>query len=1076
MPARVTSARFVGREREFGRVAGAFERAAAGSANTVLLTAPGGSGTTRFLDEVVGRVATADRPVHVLRGRAAGPVDPPWQAVRQALLPALMALGPAELGQTVGPAGGDVARLFPELARRLSKAHIDGDVPVATSPEREQPRLLEGLLGVLGRLGERRPVLLVLENLHMADAATRAFLTFVARIARDERLLLVGTYQPDRVTSEHPLHATLARIEGAPRPPQIIGFPPLDRREMAALVEAIEGERPSASVVVLVAERSGGNPVVAEELLAARRELHGASLSGTLEDLVIARLALRTTECRRVLRLLAPAERPLSRERLAQVAAAYEYGADRPPPRSSTRPRRGDGALDADVAAGVADALEHGFLVERDGLVMIRHESTARAVVRDVLPHQRAHYHRALATAWADEPVIAAAHWLAAHEPVRAAAAAIDAAGRAEAVAAPADALEALELALELAGGPGASDPGLRSRIPELQRRAAEAAYAGLRATRAVAFAEAALGGLDEGRDRAGLGLLHERLGQYRLAAGDDDGALAALRRAVELVPREAPRDRARVLASLAQLLMIVGSFREAERLAREAIEAAEVAGSDAAPEAIHARTTLGVVLGWGDRPGDAVELLERARGDAGALGRIEDRMRATANLTTVLDLLGRRDEAVEVAYAGIEEARRAGLAAVYGNVLGGNVADTLFALGRWDEARRLSLRALEWSPTGVSFVNAIVNLVIVEIESTAGEEAGRLLGRILLELETGRDVQYAVPAYQATASLALWSGDLVDAARAAERGWRRVRETEDWVLIARMAATALEVDAAVVAAALERRRIAEVAAARQRSASILAAAVRAVDGSGVAPTLGSRREAEAHLATARAFRARLEGRDDPTEWDGVARAWSALGERYRVARARWRQTEAVLAAAGAGSIAEQTRTDARVVRADARGPLREAAAIALELGARPLLREVRELARRALIALPPEVDELLEAPPPEARLDDATLGDGVERVVGIGTAGEVAAAAAAHAPANGDAFGLSHREREVLSLIAQGRTNREIGDRLFISQKTVGVHVGNILAKLGVSGRVEAAAVAIRLGMTERRGPGARR
>ena len=67
------------------------------------------------------------------------------------------------------------------------------------------------------------------------------------------------------------------------------------------------------------------------------------------------------------------------------------------------------------------------------------------------------------------------------------------------------------------------------------------------------------------------------------------------------------------------------------------------------------------------------------------------------------------------------------------------------------------------------------------------------------------------------------------------------------------------------------------------------------------------------------------------------------------------------------------------------------------------------------------------------------------------------------------DTFGLSGREREVLALVAQGRTNREIGERLFISQKTVGVHVGNILSKLEVSGRVEAAAVAIRLGLTDR-------
>jgi DNA-binding CsgD family transcriptional regulator len=73
-------------------------------------------------------------------------------------------------------------------------------------------------------------------------------------------------------------------------------------------------------------------------------------------------------------------------------------------------------------------------------------------------------------------------------------------------------------------------------------------------------------------------------------------------------------------------------------------------------------------------------------------------------------------------------------------------------------------------------------------------------------------------------------------------------------------------------------------------------------------------------------------------------------------------------------------------------------------------------------------------------------------------------------APRRADTFGLSAREKEVLALIAQGRTNREIGERLFISQKTVGVHVGNILAKLRVSGRVEAAAVAIRLGLTDRR------
>ena len=66
--------------------------------------------------------------------------------------------------------------------------------------------------------------------------------------------------------------------------------------------------------------------------------------------------------------------------------------------------------------------------------------------------------------------------------------------------------------------------------------------------------------------------------------------------------------------------------------------------------------------------------------------------------------------------------------------------------------------------------------------------------------------------------------------------------------------------------------------------------------------------------------------------------------------------------------------------------------------------------------------------------------------------------------------FGLSKRELEVLALIAEGRSNPEIGRQLYITRKTVAVHVSNILTKLGVSGRVEAAAAAIRLGITDRK------
>ena len=89
-----------------------------------------------------------------------------------------------------------------------------------------------------------------------------------------------------------------------------------------------------------MAERSGGLPLVAEELLAARRELPSSSLTGSFDDLVVARMAIRSVECRRVARLIALAERPLDRPQLAALAAAYEIGTDRSAPRSIERPAR----------------------------------------------------------------------------------------------------------------------------------------------------------------------------------------------------------------------------------------------------------------------------------------------------------------------------------------------------------------------------------------------------------------------------------------------------------------------------------------------------------------------------------------------------------------------------------------------------------------------------------------------------------------------------------------------------------------------------------------------------------------
>jgi DNA-binding CsgD family transcriptional regulator len=253
------------------------------------------------------------------------------------------------------------------------------------------------------------------------------------------------------------------------------------------------------------------------------------------------------------------------------------------------------------------------------------------------------------------------------------------------------------------------------------------------------------------------------------------------------------------------------------------------------------------------------------------------------------------------------------------------------------------------------------------------------------------------------------------------------------------------------------------VAASRERAGRILAEADRAVAEARAEAGAGGRGEPEASLATAHAFHARLQGRDDAAVWGELAGRWHELGDPYREARARWRQTEAILGGAMAGTSGTRARTDARVVRADAREPLTSAVELAMGLRARPLLRELRQLAGRALIPLPPEVDALLAEPASEPARPRPAVTPGP-----VADATPTATAGVGRSGQGGDTFGLSKRELEVLALIARGRTNREIGDRLFISQKTVGVHVGNILAKLGVSGRVEAAAVAIRLGLED--------
>jgi DNA-binding CsgD family transcriptional regulator len=162
--------------------------------------------------------------------------------------------------------------------------------------------------------------------------------------------------------------------------------------------------------------------------------------------------------------------------------------------------------------------------------------------------------------------------------------------------------------------------------------------------------------------------------------------------------------------------------------------------------------------------------------------------------------------------------------------------------------------------------------------------------------------------------------------------------------------------------------------------------------------------------AKAEAEWTRLQGRSDPKAWQAAVEAFS-FGHVYEVARCQWRLAEALL-----------SRGD----REHATMAAMAAHETAVRLGAEPLRGALEALARRGCLDL------------------------------------------GASVPAERSLAGLTPREVEVLRLLVDGRSNRQIAEQLFISGKTASVHVTNILAKLGVHSRLEAAATARRLGLDQ--------
>ena len=973
---------FVGRERELERLVAAYGAAAGGAPRVAIIAGEAGIGKSRLVTELADAARAAGGRVMI--GACLNLADGglPLLPLAETLRELARTTPWPELERMLGPLRPQLARLVPALGDETA----DADEPLVAG------RMSEGVLAILGRLAADQPTLMVFEDVHWIDRASRDLVTFLARNLSTEPLFVVLTCRtedldPDteRWITELVRQRRVGRLEVAR----------LDRDAVRAQMAALLGAEPEGREVERTWRRSDGNPYFVEEL-AMVGEAHPPT---TLVASLTARLAVLSTPTREVVRIVALGGRSIDEGLLVAVA-------DRPL---------------AEVRAALREAVERRVLViGEDGRIGFRHALVREVSEAELLAGERRELHERLASVLSERPELAelspagaaaelAFHWEAAGRREEALAAAIDAGLAASRVAAWADADRQYERALRLAES--APMPEGIDRI-ELLRRAAEAAELSGELPRARELVDQALTeaeGAGAG-DAERVALLHARRGYLRWTQGDNAGSLAAYERGLSLLPADPPTAaRARILGSLAGALLGLGRYDEGRVAASDGVACAEAAG--ARSEEARARNVLGSILvARGDVKGGIAQL-EQSRDLAAEAGPSDMRVIGNYNLAVNLAMAGRLHEAQDAAARGVEAARTEGLQRRYGMDLAALEGDVLTRLGRWDEAADVMDAGLALDSSGrgtIYLATARGRLEALRGDVTA---AGRWFG-FADELAQGQiDADLAGYLARARGEAALVEGDAASALEIAHAGLVPLEGADDHFVRSPLLVLAIQAAADVAEAA---RAAHDARAAAEASASVVAHVTE----------LGGRADSAAPMvaalrAHALAEASRLDGRSDPEHWTDAAHRFAEIPDPYGVAYARHRAAEAILRRDG--------------VKADVGALLRDAAAGASGLGAVPLHRSIETLARRARVPM-----HLPEPEPtrPAARRD---------------------------APG-----GLSAREIEVLRLVADGRSNGEIGEALFISRKTAGVHVTHILDKLGVANRVEAAMAASRLGLLE--------
>jgi DNA-binding CsgD family transcriptional regulator len=864
-------------------------------------------------------------------------------------------------------------------------------------------RLLSVVDGLVMAIASHRPTVLVIDDVQWADLASRDALAYLVAGFRRQRLAVLTTYRDEELGTGHPMHSWLADLRRLPSVTDVR----LDRLtwdETEQQLAMLLGGRPHQHLVDDVVRRSDGNPYLSELLIEGVTSTDDQLPADLPAELTGALLAAWH-------RLSAPA-----REVMRVLAVA-----GRPTSIEDLREVAAARGIGPEaLTTALAEATNNGIsMAPSTDVCWFRHPLLAEVLYATFVPGEAEPVHAAWAKALESRYGTGrdqvqrqgdlALHYEGAHDLESCLEASLRAADLAKAIRAPREEAVHLRRAARLWPTVHRGDThGTHSEADLLERVARASDLVGDGEASFAAWSRA-LELIDERADPLRASRLFRRWADSAWATGRTRGRpVAEAAHAVEL--SQAFPDSEEYAEALAYLSWCQWWHNELElsrRYAEDAVQAAHRSGSSA-----------------------ALSLAYAARGNADLDSERSDRDTATgwrfAEMTgdpelawrilvirmNYLSRRGRVTECVEIAAKFLPFALNAGALSV-AVFAAGILADYLLMLGRLSETSDVVREGL--SLAGLPNASAMVRVSAASLSVRQGnpDMAGMHLQRakeLMPELENrpGLSAQPVLAEYLLATGRPEQALDLLSRTMAAQ--FADTRDADE------MLVWGARVTGDLVEAARDRRDSAGVRKTRAAFDDLLTVRRSMMpEAFEVAGPEDLIQPAMKALFTAETARCMAET-STAAAWEEAVHRCDAAGMRWDEAVASWRWAQALLAEGAP--------------RAVVAVPLRSAHRYAVAVGAIPLRHQVEALAALGTIPL----KEPAEASPQEA-------------------------------PARFRS--LTKREQEVLSHLVAGRTYAEIAKALFISEKTVSVHVSNLLHKTGTSSRREVAALAIRLGQS---------